>query len=114
MAVAAVVALWMYDPAQTSWAPKCAIRLLTGWQCPGCGISRAMHALLHGRFYEALAYNWFFIVSIPYLLSVLAVLYMPALYANTRLRHAVTGPKVAWTYVVLFCLWFVIRNILGI
>ena len=52
------------DPARNVWVPKCAFHTLTGFSCPACGSQRALHALLHGRWQEALAFNWFLIVSI--------------------------------------------------
>lgn len=113
-ALAALAVLWHTDPMQAAWLPKCPVRVLTGWQCPGCGITRATHALLHGRVADALSYNWFFVVSVPYLLSVCAVSYVPALRRRQRLRMAVTGPAAAWVYATLFTLWFVTRNILDI
>lgn len=46
--VAAGAALYfIFDPAVTRWAPKCMFRVLTGYDCPGCGSQRALHALLH-------------------------------------------------------------------
>lgn len=113
-ALVAVPVLWHVDPEQVSWMPRCMVHSLTGWQCPGCGITRALHALLHGEFARALAYNWFFVISIPYFLSVCAVSNIPALRHRERLRRVVTGTWLAWTYVILFFLWFVIRNILEI
>lgn len=43
---------------------------LTGWDCPACGGQRALHSLLHGRFGEALRFNPFLVVAVPYLLAV--------------------------------------------
>ena len=106
--------IWWFDPIQSEWMPKCIVKSLTGWQCPGCGITRATHAVLHGRFAEALSYNLFFIFSIPYLLAVGLVSYIPALYRRVRLRRVVLGVPLALTYVILFLIWFVVRNLLGI
>ena len=47
------------DPARNVWVPKCAFHTLTGFSCPACGSQRVLHALLHGRWQEALAFNWF-------------------------------------------------------
>ena len=107
--VVAAVALYMIDPATCRWAPKCIFHTLTGWQCPGCGISRAAHAALHGHLAEAIRYNWFFLVSIPYLLAVAAVTVWPQLPARRYIIHR----YVAYTYVVLFMAWWVVRNIYG-
>ena len=102
------------SPAESVWMPKCPVWVLTGYQCPGCGFTRALHALMHGHLGEALSYNYFFIISIPYLLAVMAVLWVPALNRRTRLRSFVAGPVPAWFYAITFCIWWVVRNILGI
>lgn len=40
--------LLVFDPnAADSPLPQCLFRLLTGLYCPGCGMTRALHALLH-------------------------------------------------------------------
>lgn len=111
LSISALIVLYFVDPMYCKWAPKCFFHQLTGWQCPGCGISRATHALLHGHFAEALAYNYFFVISVPYLLSVCVVSAMTKSALGKRLRLFVTGPVIAWSYVVLFCLWWVVRNI---
>ncbi|MEZ3518508.1 MAG: DUF2752 domain-containing protein [Muribaculaceae bacterium] len=111
---ALVILLWKVNPAESIWMPKCMIHTLTGWQCPGCGISRALHALLHGHFAEAIRYNYFLLLSIPYLLAVAAVSWIPALHRRRRLHRVVLGPELAVSYVVLFAIWFVVRNLLGL
>mgnify|MGYP000317370659 CR=1 FL=1 len=37
---------------------RCPFRALTGLRCPGCGVTDLCLAVLHGRFWEAPAYNW--------------------------------------------------------
>lgn len=53
----AVAVLWRYEPAGQFFYPRCAFHELTGWKCPGCGGTRAAHALLHGNFAEAWQQN---------------------------------------------------------
>ena len=58
VAAAAVVAL--NDPAAPgSWFPPCVFHRATGLWCPGCGLTRAAHALLTGHPLQALGYNLF-------------------------------------------------------
>lgn len=38
---------------------QCPIFNLTGYECPGCGLSRGSVALCRGRIDEALAFHWF-------------------------------------------------------
>lgn len=35
----------------------CAVKRLTGWPCPGCGLSRAYGAARRGQFRQATAYH---------------------------------------------------------
>jgi hypothetical protein len=104
------MAAWMVDPQQCRWAPKCMFHLLTGWQCPGCGFSRAAHAVMHGHFSEALGYNLFFIVSIPYLMAVALATVWPAMPYRRYVMHR----YVAYAYVILAMIWWVVRNVIGI
>ncbi|GAB3350699.1 DUF2752 domain-containing protein [Lysobacter tyrosinilyticus] len=60
--------LWNFDPSATgSWFPSCVFHDLTGWYCPGCGITRALHALVHFDLKRALAMNAFLVTSLPLL-----------------------------------------------
>lgn len=51
--VAVVVIYFFVDPASTTLAPRCHFKALTGFDCPGCGFQRALHAALHGDFATA-------------------------------------------------------------
>jgi len=60
-AMAAVVGVWLlrhYDPnVAGSVFPPCVFHALTGYWCIGCGITRALHALVHGDIARAFAMN---------------------------------------------------------
>ncbi len=64
---AAVAALQLYQrgPFGQSWLPGCLFHHLTGLNCPGCGMTRAAHATLHGRFGEAFRFNPLGMVLLP-------------------------------------------------
>lgn len=50
--------LLVFDPNATdSPLPQCVFRILTGLYCPGCGMTRALHALLHADAATAWAMN---------------------------------------------------------
>jgi hypothetical protein len=51
------VVLYRFPPGQAGFYPVCPVYALTGWQCPGCGMTRALAALLHGHVAEALGWN---------------------------------------------------------
>lgn len=114
-AVVAVVliAVFLFDPSQARWMPKCVFHALTGWQCPGCGFTRALHAVMHGHPLQALRYNYFFIISIPLAIAVAFTSWSHSRMAH-RLKPIVQGRSVILGYVALFFVWWIARNILGI
>ncbi|HIX03150.1 MAG TPA: DUF2752 domain-containing protein [Candidatus Odoribacter faecigallinarum] len=96
------------------WFPQCPFKLLTGWSCPSCGIQRAIHAILNNRWNEALAYNYFFIISIPYLLIIGIAYILRKLQKLYRISELFEHKSLATIYVHCFFAWFIIRNIIGI
>ncbi len=52
-----------------SISPGCTFRRLTGLECPGCGGTRALRALISGEPWAALRHNPFIIAALPILLT---------------------------------------------
>lgn len=102
------------DPVQAVWMPKCPFKMITGLQCPGCGGQRMVHQLLLGHFGKAISYNYYMLLAGPYVLAFIVNWLMPDGKARLKFRSFLEDKHVVWTYVVTFCLWFVIRNILNI
>lgn len=114
MFVVGGIALYFLNPTQYTFMPKCPVKLLTGLSCPGCGFQRAVHALLHGRFEEAFKYNLFFAYAVPYLG---AVMFANVIMRGEKQHKALAfleGRFMAITYVIIFTVWFIVRNILNI
>jgi len=60
-------ALFLWNPAQHDFFPKCLFHELTGLFCPGCGSQRAAHHLLNGRFLLAMQFNGLMVLSCPFI-----------------------------------------------
>lgn len=62
-------ALYFYPPARAGLYPACPIHRIFGIACPGCGATRALAALLHGRVVEAMRMNALFVLLLPFALA---------------------------------------------
>ncbi len=105
------------DPNKSLLMPKCPVKMITGYQCPSCGAQRAIHAFLHGNIIEAISYNLFFIVAIPFLLLTVYAFYKmknnnPSL-STIRIYNFVTNRYVLLSYVFIFFAWWIVRNVIG-
>ena len=49
--------VFFFNPSSHGFYPVCQFHRLTGLNCPGCGMTRALYALLHGHFSTALRDN---------------------------------------------------------
>lgn len=88
----------------------CPIHRVLGVYCPGCGSSRAVFALLHGRWMSAFSYNPFLILSLPLLCYLLGVAYLQAFFR--RGFGAKMPGRVFWVvYFTLMLIFTVLRNI---
>lgn len=73
-----------------------------------------MHALLRGEVIRALRYNWFLVYSAPYLLILVIERYFLRGQLQQKVRVWTENNIVVWFYVVSYCMWLIIRNILHI
>ena len=68
LAFAAAFALRQSDLSTPSpFRPQCLLHLGTGLHCPGCGNTRAAHALLHGDVVGAARQNLLLLLLLPFL-----------------------------------------------
>ena len=63
-AVGAGAMVFFFNPSTHSFYPVCLFHALTGLNCPGCGATRALYALLHGNMRLALKDNALFVLAL--------------------------------------------------
>jgi hypothetical protein len=56
--------IFFFNPTTHAFYPVCQFHQLTGLNCPGCGATRSLYALLHGHFSTALRDNALFVVAL--------------------------------------------------
>lgn len=108
--VVTMTVYYMFDPSDCEWMPKCSSKLISGYDCTGCRIQRALCAALHYRFGEAWRLNPFLCISLPFVVDVIWSSFL-------RLRGSATARRIThsqiatWTYITAFIAWWVLRNI---
>lgn len=106
--------LYYCDPIQYKVMPKCPTKTLIGLSCPGCGIQRAMHEILHGNMIEAIKYNYYLLISGPYALLFCLVWMMPKSAFSQHIKTVIENKYVVNSFVGSFIVWFIVRNVLNI
>lgn len=102
--------LYLSPPGQSWFLPACPIHAATGLFCPGCGTTRALYALLHGRLAEALDANLLLVGLLP-VLAVLGVLLFTAAVRDNRVRDLRFPPWATFGLLALVTLFTVLRNL---
>jgi len=101
------------DPSDSRGFLPCPFRSLTGWWCPGCGLTRATHHLFGGEVTQALRYN-IFVVLILAGLS-LTWLAWAMQVAGRPIRWLTRVPS--WVYgsgVIVLVAFAILRNLPGV
>jgi hypothetical protein len=104
------VVLYHVDPARQSYFPGCVFHWLTGWNCPGCGTTRALHQLLHGRLGAALGYNPVTPLLLPLALAWLGAWAVRAWQGRPAPSWELP-PRAGWVVLGLVLAFWVLRNI---
>lgn len=94
----------------TGFGIPCVFHRITGWQCPGCGVSRMCLSLLHGDLRAAWHYN----AAILCLLPVFALI-----FGNIAVRYVRSGKArpdpwanvLLWLCAAALLVFGVLRNV---
>jgi hypothetical protein len=107
LGIAAII--FFFNPTTYGFYPVCQFHKLTGLNCPGCGSTRALYALLHGNFSTALRDNALFV----FLLAAAGA--RGILFAVKKFRDQPTGEifpiKFFWPLLFIAIVFTVLRNL---
>jgi len=104
------VAGFLFDPVKSNFFPVCPLYSLTGFACPGCGLTRGFHALFHGDVITALDFNlllpiWAVIIGYVFVSLVLLAI------RGRGLPMWPSYPKFLWAFMIALVGFGVLRNI---
>jgi hypothetical protein len=101
--------LFFFDPAKHGFYPICLFHSLTGWNCPGCGATRAAYQLLHGHLRRALHDNALFVLTLAALMVRGAWLVMQKV--RNRPAAFIVSPVMLWALLVIVLVFTGLRNL---
>jgi hypothetical protein len=108
-AIGAGAVVFFFNPGTHGFYPVCLFHELTGLNCPGCGGTRSLYALLHGHFQAALKDNAFFV-----LLSA-ATAARCIWFAAKKFRRLPAGKflpaNILWVLLAIAVVFTVLRNL---
>ncbi len=107
--VGAGAVVYFFNPGTHGFYPICLFHALTGWNCPGCGGTRSLYALLHGNIPLALKDNSLFVVLLA------AAAGRGFWFAARRIRRQPAGEflpaKILWALLAVAAVFTVLRNL---
>lgn len=101
--------LFVFEPGKSGFFPACPFRLLTGFTCPGCGTTRAMHEILHGHFATAFMLNPLLLLAIPFLLFALLRYSVIVMRGGVPRPNALPAPLIYGLFAIIVSFW-IFRN----
>ena len=103
--------VFFFNPSTHGFYPVCLFHAMTGLNCPGCGMTRSLYALLHGNFLLALKDNALFV------LLVMAIGITSAYFIFQKLKNQPAvfkvSPKFLWPFLIIALVFAVARNLPG-
>ncbi len=109
LALGLAALIFFFNPATHQFYPPCQFHRVTGLNCPGCGMTRAIYALLHGHFTAALRDN-------ALLLFLLAILLGRSAWVGVQKRRGrwngqIIPAKYLWLLLLVALVFSVLRNL---
>ena len=97
--------------SKTGIGIPCVIHKVTGFYCPGCGITRLLFALFRGHIKEAFMYNQLVFILLPFL--IFYIIYSLYLYITAK-EDKILKRIPNYVFIILLVIvlvWGVVRNL---
>lgn len=102
--------VWYFDPTTAGFFPPCPLYKFTGFACPGCGMTRAFHALFNGDIVTALDFN----AMLPFVAAFFGYFLLSMFFVAVRGRALTIGKvglTLIWAMFSLLMIFGVLRNL---
>jgi hypothetical protein len=116
-AAAAITCIALRDPNEPGAYPLCPFRALTGWDCPGCGSMRALHALTRADLRTAIDQNLLLVLVLPFLIWRWIAWTRRSWIKRTtgqEVPRRLAAAPVLYAFIGVVLLFWVVRNLPGV
>lgn len=99
-----------FDPSRANFFPVCPLFAMTGFACPGCGLTRGFHAFFHGDIVTAVDFN----AMVPLWAATFGYVLVSLVLLAIRGRGLPmwpTWPKFLWTFMIVLLTFGILRNV---
>lgn len=109
----AATAVLLTNPTNNVGPPTCAFRLLTGFDCPGCGGTRAFYYTLTFNIPEAARNHAMAVFAAPFITWIFAQWSIPRMFPTVRWRlpYFTLTPRAIMWFLVVWGVYWVARNL---
>jgi len=99
------------NPTEGSIFLSCPFKLVSGYNCPGCGSQRAIHQLLHGNIEAAFRLNPLMLLSLPLIIYGLGTKIRNFIFGTSSRVQLFYSNIFIYTYFSIAIIYWVIRNL---
>jgi Protein of unknown function (DUF2752) len=104
--------LLRFPPEQYGFYPRCPLHELLHLQCPGCGATRSLAAVLRGDLVEAMRFNALTTLLLPFAFGYGILCYID--YLKRKPVRSLQLPSVAtYSVIAIAVVFMVVRNLPG-
>ena len=112
ISLAVLVYFYFNNPSdEDSTYVSCTFKMVTGWDCAGCGVQRSVHHLLHGHFWEAFRFNPLFVLVLPYVFVLIYFTIRSYIYEASYPKSFWFSGKMALVFVAVLVIYTILRNL---
>ena len=105
------ILIYVFLYKQYGFTIPCIFHKITGYYCPGCGVTRMLVSLAKGNIIQAFMYNQFLFIMLPFF--ILYLFYSIYLYITDKKDKILKRIPKCMQYILLSItiLWGIIRNL---
>lgn len=99
-----------FNPTTAGFFPVCPLHQITGLSCPGCGLTRGFHALIHGDIFGALGFNALLPIF-GFVFAYLSLSLFLTAFRGRGLSWKIFTPTATYGFLFVVAAFFVLRNL---